>query len=249
MNDEQLLRYSRHILLDDIDIQGQQKLLDAHVLIVGIGGLGSPAALYLSSSGIGKLTLVDDDQVELSNLQRQIIHSTETIGRSKPDSAKQRLHAINPTGQVVAINARLAGEALANAVSHADIVLDCTDNLETRFALNQACHQYQKPLVSGAAIRWEGQISVFDHRDKSSACYRCLYNPESGENLTCSESGVVAPLVGIIGTMQALEAVKLIVNTGSSLTNRLLLLDGKHLQWHEIALKKDPNCPCCADKT
>ena len=246
MNDEQLLRYSRHILLEDIDIQGQEKLLGAHVLIVGLGGLGSPAALYLSSSGVGTLTLVDDDLVELSNLQRQIIHSTKTIGQSKPASAKQRLHAINPSCEVFSINTRLAGDELAKAVANADVILDCTDNLDTRFALNQACYQYKKPLVSGAAIRWEGQISVFDHRDQHSACYRCLYSPESSQNLTCSESGVLAPLVGVIGTMQALETIKLIVNVGSSLTNRLLLLDGKHLQWQEISLKKDPHCPCCS---
>lgn len=244
MRDDQLLRYSRHILLNDIDVAGQERLLNAKVLIVGVGGLGSPVALYLAASGVGHLILSDDDHVELSNLQRQVIHATSRIGQDKAASAKACISDLNPDCALTLIHARLTGEELNHAVQSAHVVVDCSDNLDTRFALNQACKTFRKPLVSGAAIQWEGQISVFDHRDPSSACYRCLYR--TGDNdLSCSESGVVAPLVGIIGTVQALEALKIITSTGSSLTNRMLLLDGKVMRWQEIQLQKDPNCPCC----
>ncbi|MDN3638394.1 molybdopterin-synthase adenylyltransferase MoeB [Simiduia curdlanivorans] len=244
MKDDQLLRYSRHILLDDIDVTGQQALLDATVLVIGVGGLGSPVALYLAASGVGHLILCDDDKVELSNLQRQVIHTTSRIGQQKATSAETSLKDLNPDCRLTLMHSRLAGEQLDQAVQAADVVVDCSDNFDTRFALNQACKTFRKPLVSGAAIQWEGQVSVFDHRDASSACYRCLYGP-GANNLSCSESGVVAPLVGIIGTVQALEAVKFITSAGASLTNRLLLLDGKVMRWQEIRLQKDPSCPCC----
>ncbi|WP_390593248.1 HesA/MoeB/ThiF family protein [Simiduia litorea] len=244
MKDDQLLRYSRHILLDDIDVAGQEALLQSKVLIVGVGGLGSPVALYLAASGVGHLTLCDDDHVELSNLQRQVIHSTSRIGQQKPTSASASINDLNPDCAVTLIHSRLTGQELNQAVQVADMVVDCSDNFDTRFALNQACKTFRKPLISGAAIQWEGQVSVFDHRDPSSACYRCIYGP-SANDLSCAESGVVAPLVGIIGTVQALEVVKLITATGSSLSNRLLLLDGKVMRWQEIRLQKDPNCPCC----
>lgn len=246
MNNDDLLRYSRHLLLDEIDIQGQEKLLAARVLIIGVGGLGSPAALYLASAGVGQLTLCDDDKVELSNLQRQIAHDESRLGHSKAESGATRLRLINSRIQVNARTERLQGEALMAAVSEHDLVLDCTDNLNTRFAINEACHAHQKPLVSGAAIRWDGQISVFNHAKANAACYRCLYHPDAEQSLTCSESGVIAPLVGIVGAMQALEAIKLIVGAGECLTNRLLLLDGKYLQWREIKLQRDPKCPVCS---
>ncbi|AFU99059.1 HesA/MoeB/ThiF family protein [Simiduia agarivorans] len=246
MNNDDLLRYSRHLLLDEIDIAGQEKLLAARVLIIGVGGLGSPAALYLASAGVGQLTLCDDDQVELSNLQRQIAHDESRLGQAKAESAAARLRLINSRIKICARTERLQDDSLLQAVAEHDLVLDCTDNLNTRFAINAACHAHKKPLVSGAAIRWDGQISVFNHAAADSACYRCLYHPDAEQSLTCSESGVVAPLVGIVGAMQALEAIKLIVGTGESLTNRLLLLDGKYLQWREIRLVRDPHCPVCS---
>ena len=247
MNDNQLLRYSRHILLDDIGIEGQQRLLDAHALIIGAGGLGSPAALYLASAGIGTITLVDDDDVDLTNLQRQIIHTTERVGQSKVESAKAALIALNPDCDVVAIRERAAGARLAKLVAQADVVLDCCDNFATRHAVNRACMTAGVPLVSGAAIRFDGQISVFDPRADDSPCYACLFPEDQGfQDAACSSMGVFAPLVGVIGAMQAAEALKLIVGTGRSLAGKLLLLDGRNMEWNSISLARAPDCAVCA---
>lgn len=246
MDDQALLRYSRHILLDDIDIAGQSKLLQSRALIVGVGGLGSPAALYLAASGVGHLTLVDPDTVELSNLQRQIAHTEDAIGQPKSESARTRLQQLNSTLQVQALNSALTGDALQQAVATSDVVLDCTDNLDARFALNAACVKAGKPLVSGAAIRWEAQIALF-HPAAGGACYQCLYKPGHHTATRCAEAGVAAPLVGIIGAMQALEAIKVLANAGQPLINRLLLLDAKSLQWREMQLKPDPRCEACSN--
>lgn len=246
MRDEELLRYSRHILLPGLDVDGQEKLLAATVLIVGLGGLGSPVALYLAASGVGHMVLVDDDRVELSNLQRQIAHRTQDIGVSKVESARAACLALNPGVQISTRDERLEGAALAAAVAAADLVVDCSDNFTTRFALNEACVVARKPLVSGAAIRSEGQLSVFDSRQQHSPCYRCLYSPDSGaEPLNCSQTGVLAPVVGVIGCLQALEAVKLLSGFGESLTGRLLLLDGATMDIRTLKLSKDSACPVC----
>ena len=247
MNDAQLLRYSRHILLDEIGIEGQQRILDATALVIGAGGLGSPAALYLASAGIGRLMLVDDDEVDLTNLQRQIIHTTERVGQSKVESAKAALLALNPDCNVVAIRERAAGARLAELVAQADVVLDCCDNFATRHAVNRACMAAGVPLVSGAAIRFDGQISVFDPRADDSPCYACLFPEDQGfQDAACSSMGVFAPLVGVIGAMQAAEALKLIVGTGKSLAGKLLLLDGRTMEWNSIALARAPDCAVCA---
>lgn len=249
MNDEQLLRYSRQIMLPEVDVAGQEKLLDATVLIVGLGGLGSPAALYLATAGVGRLILTDHDTVDLSNLQRQIVHTEASIGRAKVDSAASTLAGINPGVAVEGIAEKLHGQALSNAVARSTVVLDATDNFEVRFELNQACVAAGVPLVSGAAIRWEGQVAVFDPRDSESPCYRCLYTEETdGDNgaLNCSENGVIAPLVGIIGTCQAMETLKLITGVGETLTGFVLYFDGKRMEWRRLRLPKDPNCPVCS---
>ena len=247
MNDQQLLRYSRQIMLPQVDIEGQEKLLDAHILIIGAGGLGSPASLYLAAAGVGTLTLYDDDQVDLSNLQRQITHYTDDIGTDKVISSQQTLNKINPDTRVIAVKQRLEGKALEKAVSDADVALDCSDNFTTRFAINQACVQHKTPLVSGAAIRFEGQVSVFAAGDDS-PCYNCLY-AESGEELqNCATNGVISPITGIIGSIQAMEAMKLIMNIGEVLTGRLLLLDGLSMQWNEMKLRKNSQCPTCGHK-
>lgn len=246
MKDAQLLRYSRQIMLPQFDVAGQQALLDAHVLIVGAGGLGSPAAMYLAAAGIGRLTLVDDDTVELSNLQRQLAHSEADLGRSKVDSAAATLRAMNSEIEVVAIDRRVDGAALSQLVAGADAVIDATDNFATRFAINRACLAARVPLVSGAAIRLEGQVAVFDSRDPASPCYECLYRGDAGEDLNCANNGVLAPVVGIIGAMQALEAIKLIARCGEPLVGRLLLLDAASLQWREMRLPRDPHCAACA---
>jgi molybdopterin/thiamine biosynthesis adenylyltransferase len=245
MNDEQLLRYSRHIMLPQMDVAGQQALLDATVLVIGLGGLGCPAAMYLASSGIGHLVLADDDTVDLSNLQRQIAHGTDNVGMSKVASAAKSIARLNDTVRVTTLDERLEGDALDAAVKGADVILDCTDNFSTRFAINAAAVKYKVPLVSGAAIRLEGQVSVFDVRDAGNPCYQCLYQDGDDMQLSCSESGVMAPLVGIIGTLQALEAIKLITGIGSTLTGRLLFLDAQTMQFREMKLKKNPACPCC----
>ena len=245
MNNDQLLRYSRHILLPQMDVAGQEALLDATVLVIGLGGLGCPAAMYLASSGIGHLVLADADTVDLSNLQRQIAHGTGNIGMSKVASAAESIARLNDTVRVTKLDQRLEGDALDAAVKGADVILDCTDNFSTRFAINAAAVKYKVPLVSGAAIRLEGQVSVFDVRDAGNPCYQCLYQDGDDMQLSCSESGVMAPLVGIIGTLQALEAIKLITGIGSTLAGRLLFLDAQTMQFREMKLKKNPACPCC----
>ena len=247
MNDQQLLRYSRHILLDEIGIEGQEKLLAAHAVIIGAGGLGSPVALYLASAGVGKITLVDNDEVDLTNLQRQILHNTASVGQSKAESGKQTLHEINPTIDVVALVARADAEQLKTLVSSADVVLDCTDNFKTRHAINHACVAAGVPLVSGAAIRMDGQVAVFDTRQPKAPCYACLFPPDKQfEEVQCSVMGVFAPLVGIIGTIQAAEALKLIMRVGTSLSQRLLMLDARTMEWTSIHTTHNPQCPVCS---
>jgi adenylyltransferase/sulfurtransferase len=245
MLDEELLRYSRQIMLPEMDIAGQQALIHAKVLVVGLGGLGSPAAMYLAAAGIGSLVLVDDDVVELSNLQRQIAHGADTLGDYKVDSAKQTLLRLNPRVEVTTIHERLAGAAVDTLVSQCDIVVDACDNFATRFAVNASCVKFSKPLVSGAAIRMEGQIIVFNTANAASPCYRCLYSEDIGEDVNCATNGVMAPLVGIIGAMQAMETIKLLAKIGQSLEGRLLLFDGKTMTWREVKLPKDPQCPVC----
>lgn len=249
MNDDQLLRYSRQILLPQLDIVGQQKLLDSHVLIIGLGGLGSPVSMYLAAAGVGQLTLVDDDQVELSNLQRQIVHGQQDIGRNKVDSAANTLKEINSEITLDVIAERLEGERLEKAVKAADVVVDCSDNFATRFLLNETTQRCKTPLVSGAAIRMEGQVTVYDSRQEGSGCYRCLYEDTGELQQTCSESGVLSPLLGIIGGIQAVETVKVITGIGENLSGRLLILDALSMTWREIKLRQDPSCPVCAQKT
>ncbi|MCC7546794.1 MAG: molybdopterin-synthase adenylyltransferase MoeB [Burkholderiales bacterium] len=246
LDDEQLLRYSRHILLPEIGIDGQEKLLAAHAVIIGAGGLGSPIALYLAASGVGRLTLCDHDKVDLTNLQRQIVHDTGTIGLAKVDSAQRRLHAINPQVQVRTVEARVAADELDTLVSDADVVLDATDNFATRHAINRACVRRRRPLVSGAGVRFDGQVSVFDLRNADSPCYHCLF-PEAGdlEEMRCAVMGVFAPLVGIVGSVQAAEALKLLMGVGQPLVGRLLLLDALSMQWRSVRLQKDPTCGVC----
>ena len=245
MNDNQLLRYSRQIMLPQCDIEGQQKLLTSKVLIVGAGGLGSPASMYLAAAGIGHITIYDNDVVELSNLQRQIAHNTPDIGLDKVISTQQSLKNLNPDVEVIAVNQKLTGETLDAEVLAADIVLDCSDNFATRFAINQACVNHQTPLVSGAAIRFEGQVSVFSPGKNDSPCYNCLYSSDGEELQTCSTNGVIAPITGIIGSIQALEAIKLIISAGEPLIGKLLLLDGLTMEWRTMKLKKNLNCPTC----
>ena len=246
MNDHQLLRYSRHILLPQIGYEGQQKLVEGHVLIIGAGGLGAPAALYLAAGGVGRLTICDFDAVDLTNLQRQIIHTTQSVGLNKAVSAQQALTAINPEVTVQTIDRRMDAEGLMRLAVDADVVIDCSDNFETRYALNQVCVTLRKPLVSGAAIGFEGQVTVFDHRNDDSPCYHCLF-PDMGaeEAMRCAENGVFAPLVGMIGTTQAAEAMKLLLGLGASLQGRLLLLDVLAMEWRSIRLHRDPACKVC----
>ncbi len=248
LDDQQLLRYSRHIMLPDIDIEGQQRLLHSRVLILGLGGLGSPASLYLASAGVGELWLVDDDRVDLSNLQRQIAHTQGRVGQSKVASAAAAIEQINSEVRLRLIDQRVTGNELRDLVKAVDLVLDCSDNFSTRFALNKACFESGVPLVSGAAIRFDGQVSVFDPRQKDSPCYQCLYPEGDDAALTCAESGVLAPLVGVIGSIQAMEAIKLLTGAGKSLAGRLLLLDGRRMEWREMRLSKDPECLVCAPR-
>jgi adenylyltransferase/sulfurtransferase len=247
MNDQQLLRYSRQILLPQVDIEGQRKLLNSRVLVVGVGGLGSPVALYLAGAGVGCLTLVDPDQVDLSNLQRQILHDSEAIGLPKVESARRRLLALNPEVEVQAIASRLEGKDLEAAVARADVVIDGSDNFSTRFALNIACVRVGRPLISGAAIRMEGQVAVFDSRRPDGACYHCLFREGDEIEETCSQTGVMAPLLGVIGSVQAMEALKLLLGIGKSLHDRLLLLDALRMHWREVRIRRDPKCPICTD--
>ena len=249
MDDHQLLRYSRHILLPEIGIEGQQRLLDAHALLIGAGGLGSPAALYLASAGVGTLTICDGDTVDLTNLQRQIVHRETSVGAKKVDSARDTLHGLNPAIRINAVAERVAGEKLQSLVSAADVVLDASDNFVTRHAVNRACVLARKPLVSGAGIRFDGQLAVFDLRRADAPCYACLF-PETGETeeMRCAVMGVFAPLVGIIGAMQAAEALKILIGVGEALNGRLLLLDALNMDVRTISLKKDPACPVCAGR-
>ena len=252
MDDSALLRYSRHILLDEIGIEGQQALLDARALVIGAGGLGSPVALYLGTAGVGRLTLVDDDVVELTNLQRQIAHATARIGTPKVDSVASAVHALNDSVRVEGVRARADAALLDALVPQADVVLDCSDNFATRQAVNAACVRHAKPLVSGAAIGFDGQVSVYDTRVRGAPCYACLFPPEGRfEEAQCSTMGVFAPLVGIIGSVQAGEALKLLTAAAvpgatSSLAGRLLMLEARRMQWSEIALHADPQCKVCS---
>lgn len=249
MDDQQLLRYSRHILLPEIGIEGQQKINAAHALIIGAGGLGSPASLYLAASGVGTITLCDNDSVDLTNLQRQIVHRTGSIGDSKVASARRALAEINPDVHVIALHERVADERLLELVASADVVLDCSDNFDTRYALNRACVQLRKPLVSGAAIQFSGQICVFDSRRADSPCYNCLYPQETeSEEIRCSTMGVLAPLVGIIGSLQACEALKLLLEIDSTLRGKVMLLDALSMEPRIIKLNRDSSCSVCAHR-
>ncbi|MGB9088565.1 MAG: molybdopterin-synthase adenylyltransferase MoeB [Pseudomonas farsensis] len=248
LSDQELLRYSRQILLSQVDIDGQLKLKQAKALVVGLGGLGSPVALYLAAAGVGALHLADFDTVDLTNLQRQVIHDSASVGMSKVDSAIQRLQAINPEVALVAHRQALDDDTLAAAVAAVDVVLDCSDNFTTREAVNAACVDAGKPLVSGAAIRLEGQLSVFDTRRDDSPCYHCLYGHGSEAELTCSEAGVLGPLVGLVGSLQALEAIKLLAGFGEPLVGRLLLIDALSTRMRELRVKRDPACAVCASR-
>lgn len=247
MNDEDLLRYSRQILLPAIDLEGQEKICAGKILIVGMGGLGSPVALYLAAAGVGRLWLADNDQVELSNLQRQIIHKQSALGEAKTYSAQDTLAEINNATEVMPITERLSGDVLNATVEKVDVVVDCSDNFATRFALNQACFHYRKPLVSGAAIRLEGQVSVFDFRQQQSPCYRCLYDDQQVDDTSCAQNGVLASLVGVIGTIQATEVLKILAGFGEPLVGRLLLVDAYAMTFRELKLAKDRTCPVCAE--
>ena len=246
MNDNQLLRYSRHILLPQIGYEGQDKLVNSHVLIVGAGGLGSPIALYLAAGGVGTLTICDFDVVDLTNLQRQVVHTTAAVGINKAVSAQQTLATINPDATVHIVTKKSTSQEFSKLITEADVVIDCSDNFATRYLLNTLCVQLKKPLVSGAAIGFEGQVTVFDMRNDGSPCYHCLF-PDNGEDteMRCADNGVFAPLVGMIGATQAAEAMKLLMGIGESLQGRLLLLDVLTMQWREIKLSKDPECKVC----
>ncbi|MBA1187374.1 molybdopterin-synthase adenylyltransferase MoeB [Stutzerimonas nitrititolerans] len=248
LSDDELLRYSRQILLKQIDIDGQLKLKQSRVLIVGLGGLGSPVALYLAAAGIGELHLADFDTVDATNLHRQILHDTASVGRTKVDSAIERIEALNPLVKVVPLRTALDADSLGPAVAAVDLVLDCTDNFAIREAVNGACVAAGKPLVSGAAIRLEGQLSVFDPRVASSPCYHCLYGHGSEAELTCSEAGVAGPLVGLVGSLQALEALKLLAGFGEPLVGRLLLIDALSSRFRELKVKRDPACAVCGTR-
>ena len=247
--DADLLRYSRHLLLDDIGVTGQRRILQSHALIIGAGGLGSPVAMYLTCSGVGHLTIVDDDTVDLTNLQRQIMHSTASLGQSKVQSAQTMLAALNPAVQVQALQLRADIQVLPTLVAQADVVLDCCDNFQTRQAINAACVQHRVPLVSGAAIGMDGQIAVYDARDPDAPCYACVFAPGAPpEEARCATMGVLAPLVGVIGAMQAVEALKLLAQTGTSLSGFLMMLDARSLEWTRLRVQKNPACAVCGAK-
>jgi len=245
LSDEELLRFSRQILMPRFDIAGQEALKSARVLVVGAGGLGCPVALYLGAAGVGHITLVDDDVIELANLQRQIAFETAQIGESKAETLAARVRSINPAVSISVVNRRLELDDFAREVGEASLASDCSDNFATRFALNRACVAAGVPLISGAAIRGEGQVSVYDSRNSESPCYHCLYPEQGNEDLTCSEAGVIAPLVGMIGSVQAMEAIKVLSGVGTPLVGRLLILDAWEMQWREMKLTKDPDCPVC----
>ena len=245
MKDASLLRYSRQIMLPEFDIAGQQRLNEARVLVVGMGGLGCPAAMYLAAAGVGSLIIVDDDTVELTNLQRQIAHTEHDLGQSKVESAKNTLAALNPEVDVLAINERVDAGRLCELAEQVDVVVDACDNFTTRFAVNAAAIQAGKPLVSGAAIRMEGQVAVFDSRNPASPCYQCLYRPGGSGDSSCSANGVMAPVVGVIGSLQALETIKVIASYGEPLVGRLLIFDGLTMSWRGVKLPRDTNCAAC----
>lgn len=247
MDDEQLLRYSRHIMLPEIDAEGQLRLLDARVLLIGLGGLGSAVSMYLCAAGVGELVLVDFDNVDLSNLQRQIVHGTKDIGRPKVESARDHLQALNPGVRIVTLAKALEDGELLEQVAQSDVVVDASDNFKTRFAINEACVKSRTPLVSGAAIRFEAQLSVFNPADADSPCYHCLYGESSAVNETCTENGVMAPLLGIVGSIQAAEAMKIIMGIGRTLQGRLMLIDLLSMDWQTATLPKNPACPVCGD--
>ena len=247
--DADLLRYSRHLLLEDIGVEGQRRILQSRALIIGAGGLGSPAAMYLACSGVGSITIVDHDTVDLTNLQRQIMHSTERIGQAKVKSAQSTLAQLNPAVQVKALQTRADAKLLQSLVAQADVVLDCCDNFQTRQAINAACVQHHVPLVSGAAIGMDGQIAVYDPRDTVAPCYACVFAPDTPpEEARCATMGVLAPLVGVIGAMQALEALKLLAQTGTSLSGYLLMLDARSMEWTRLRVQKNPACSVCGAK-
>ncbi len=249
MTDDQLLRYSRHILLDELGIEGQQRLLAAHALVIGAGGLGSPVLMYLGTAGVGTITVIDHDTVDLTNLQRQIAHTVARVGRPKVESAAQAIAAVNPEVRVVALKERADAARLNALVAQADVVIDCCDNFATRHAVNAACVANRKPLVSGAAIGFDGQISVYDTRTAAHPCYACVFPAEATfEEVRCATMGVFAPLVGIIGTMQAAEALKLLAGVGSSLAGRLQMLDARTMEWTDIRIGRTLNCPVCSER-
>ena len=249
MTDDQLLRYSRHILLDEVGVEGQEKLLASHALVVGAGGLGSPVVLYLGTAGVGRITLVDHDAVDVTNLQRQIAHNLERVGRPKAESARDAVAAINPDVLVRPLVMKADAQDLDELVPRADVVIDCTDNFATRHMINAACVAHAKPLVSGAAIRFDGQVSVFDTRSPQAPCYACVFPPDQDlEETRCAVMGVFAPLVGIIGAMQASEALRLLAGVGSSLAGRLQMLDGRSMEWNEVRVKRDPACRVCGPR-
>ena len=245
MNDDELLRYSRQIMLPEVEIEGQEKILAAHVVIVGLGGLGSPVALYLAAAGVGHLTLIDDDVVDASNLQRQIAHYEDSLNKNKVDSAARAISNINSATQITCCYERLATEDLCNIAQAADVLVDGTDNFASRYQVNEASLATRTPLVSGAAIRMEGQVAVFDPREESSPCYRCLYQDGTSEDLNCAENGVVAPLVGIVGSVQAIETIKLICGMQESSAGWVHYLDAKRMDWRKLKLNKSPTCPSC----
>jgi molybdopterin/thiamine biosynthesis adenylyltransferase len=249
MTDDQLLRYSRHILLDEVGVEGQERFLGSHALVVGAGGLGSPVALYLGTAGVGRITIIDHDAVDLTNLQRQIAHNLERVGRPKAESAREAIAAINPDVFVRPLVMKADAQALDELVPQVDVVIDCCDNFTTRHAINRACVVHRKPLVSGAAIRMDGQVSVFDARRADSPCYACVFPPDQEfEETRCATMGVFAPLVGIIGAMQASEALRLLAGVGTSLAGRLQMLDGRSMEWTEMRVKRDPSCPVCGPR-
>lgn len=249
MTDDQLLRYSRHILLEEVGVEGQQRLLDSHALVIGAGGLGSPVVLYLGTAGVGRITLVDNDAVDLTNLQRQIAHNLARVGHPKAESAREAVAAINPDALVQPLVMKADAQALAELVPQADVVIDCCDNFATRQAINRACVAHAKPLVSGAAIRFDGQVSVFDTRRPDGPCYACVFPPDQElEEALCATMGVFAPLVGIIGAMQASEALRLLAGVGTSLAGRLQMLDGRAMEWSEMRIKRDPACSVCSGR-
>ena len=249
MTDDDLLRYSRHILLDDIGLEGQQKFLQARALVIGAGGLGSPVALFLGSAGVGRITLVDGDTVELTNLQRQIAHDLLRLGQAKAMSAARSIAAINPSVEVVALHERADAARLDALVADADVVIDCSDNFATRHAVNAACVRHARPLVAGAAISFDAQLSVYDVRDAESPCYACVFPPDASfQDVACATMGVFAPLVGIVGSLQAAEALKLIAGIGTSMVGRLQMLDARTMRWTELQVQRDPHCSVCRSR-